>query len=104
VTGSTEAEKVKGQGLKGEGMELEASPNPFNPQTTITYIVQRTSNIVKLHIYNTKGILVKTLVDKAMAAGKHGVVWNAADVPSGAYIARLTVGGQALTKKIMLLK
>jgi hypothetical protein len=107
----TEARNAK----VGSRPELRVSPNPFNPSTQIELRIANpeprispssihNSPVVNLSIYNTAGILVKTLMNRAMAAGSHSLVWNAKGIPAGVYIARLSVGGQVFTKRLMLVK
>ncbi|UCF04061.1 MAG: T9SS type A sorting domain-containing protein, partial [bacterium] len=83
-------------------------PNPFNPATTITYIIPR-SDYVSLRIYDIQGHLIDILVSGHGKAGEHSVSWNGTDangsaVMSGVYIVRLRSGGRAQTGKILLLK
>lgn len=78
-------------------------PNPFNPETTIPFTLQNDAE-VELAIYNINGQLLDVLVRGNMGTGSYETVWNAADVPSGVYFYSLTVGGQKVTKKLLLLK
>jgi len=87
-------------------------PNPFNPETTIKYSLENNS-VVSIEIYNTKGQLVRTLVNNVQAPGFHSTVWNGKDtlgnnVSSGVYFTNLKVknGNSRYTsvKKIVLLK
>ncbi len=83
-------------------------PNPFNPETTIAYSVPK-AGPASLKIYNTKGQLVRTLVDDVREAGKHSVVWNGKDnrgnsVASGLYFYRLSSDGNTVTRKMLLAK
>ena len=78
-------------------------PNPFNPTTRIEYQIPN-SGSVSLKIYNLKGELISTLVDKEMIAGYHEVTWNAPNVSSGIYFYRLQAGDFVLTRKMVLLK
>jgi hypothetical protein len=83
-------------------------PNPFNPTTTFAYSLAK-SGKATLRIYNTKGQLVKTLVDSPKSAGLHKIVWNGVNnegrqVSSGIYFYRLDVPGYNKTRKMMLLK
>jgi predicted extracellular nuclease len=64
---STEEKEVAGAELT-----MTASPNPFNPQTVITYVVPRTSNSVKLQVLNSAAKIVATLVDQPVTV--QGVV------------------------------
>lgn len=83
-------------------------PNPFNPDTTISFALQSTGNVV-LEIYNLKGQKVKTLVNGTLASGDHKYEWNGSDekgdrVSSGIYLYRLNVQDRTESKKMMLLK
>jgi hypothetical protein len=83
-------------------------PNPFNPQTTISYSVKEPGQ-VKLQIYNIKGQLVRTLVDSEHAAGHYKQIFDARDdrdrrLASGVYLIRMQAPGYHKTSKMMLLK
>jgi hypothetical protein len=62
-------------------------PNPFNPSTTIQYVLPVQSN-VKLVIYNILGQVVMELVNAEQSAGYQLAVWNAT-AASGMYFYRL---------------
>jgi len=87
-------------------------PNPFNPTTTISFEVPGdggTKNQTRLFIYNMRGRLVKTLVDRPLEPGSHRVSWNGRSdtgevVGSGLYIYKLESGGETATRKMVLLK
>jgi PKD repeat protein len=70
-----------------------ASPNPFNPETAISYTV-RGAGPVTLRIYSIDGRLVRTLKYREMAtAGTHEARWDGANdhsqqVSSGIYFLR----------------
>jgi hypothetical protein len=66
-------------------------PNPFNPQTTISYQLPHLSK-VDLQIYNTLGQKVRNLVAKQQPPGVYQVIWdgrndNSEQLASGIYIA-----------------
>ena len=82
---------------------LSNHPNPFNPQTTISYTLPK-SGQVSLRIYNVKGQLLETLVDDIQQAGYHSIIWNADDVSSGIYLYSITAGNLTVTKKCVILK
>ena len=87
---------------------LQNNPNPFNPSTTISYVLNQDSH-VSLAIYNIAGRLVVTLVAEAQAAGYKSVSWNGKDdsgvgVASGVYLYRLTVDGLVASKRMLFLK
>jgi hypothetical protein len=84
-------------------------PNPFNPSTTINFILPLSKKIT-VKIYDMVGKEVATLVNgQEYAKGSHNVVWNGRDskgasVASGAYIAKMSAGNIEKTIKMMLLK
>ena len=83
---------------------FDAHPNPFNPSTTIEYILPRDTRTL-LRVYNVSGQKVATLADGVISAGRHSVVWDAKGMPSGVYFYTLkTDGGYYETKKALLLK
>ena len=86
-------------------------PNPFNPQTTITYDLPSTSERVhvRLWIIDISGRVVKTLVDEDQSGGSYRVDWQGKDdrgesVSSGVYFFALDAGGERRTRKLVLLK
>ncbi len=83
-------------------------PNPFNPSTTISFGVAKDSN-VKIVIYNSRGQLVRELINGGYAKGNYKHTWNGKDnsgksVSSGIYTLRMTGGNQDYVRKIMLMK
>jgi FlgD Ig-like domain len=86
-------------------------PNPFNPSTGISYTIPDVSGdiTVKLNIFNIRGQLVKTLVDKTQEPGVYTVNWEGNDnqgrkVGSGVYFYRIKAGDFNSTRKMVLLK
>jgi len=57
-----------------------------------------------LAVYDISGREVKVLAEGFYPAGTHLVEWDAAGLPSGVYFARLQVGGEARTTKMLLVK
>jgi hypothetical protein len=83
-------------------------PNPFNPSTSIRFSVAQPGH-VSLKVYNVLGVEVASLVNEQKDAGTFSTNWNAAGLPSGMYLYRLSVTsdkGQVFdqSKKLMLLK
>lgn len=59
-------------------------PNPFNPETIISYSLKE-AGPVTIEVYNIKGQLVRTLVDETKHTGNHTVLWNGLDKTTGLY-------------------
>lgn len=82
-------------------------PNPFNPTTNIKFDVA-SSGFAKLVVFDILGREVATLVSEELKAGQYAVNYNAANLPSGVYLYRLTVDGTNSTfvdtKKLILVK
>lgn len=83
-------------------------PNPFNPSTAIKYTVLNQAHVTIL-IYNTRGQLVKTLVNEFKAPGRHEATWDGRDeqgllVSSGIYHFKMISGAYSSTRKMILLK
>ena len=78
-------------------------PNPFNPATTIGYVLKEKCN-AKLTLLNAIGEEMAVLVNEAQDKGFHKVDFNAANLPSEVYFYRLQAGNFVQTRKMILLK
>ncbi|NQT64795.1 MAG: T9SS type A sorting domain-containing protein [FCB group bacterium] len=89
---------------------LSNYPNPFNPETTISFETTNLHENARIEIYNLKGQLIKTLVNSSLSAGEHSYIWNGIDndgksVTSGVYFYILSLDGKiAKVRKCLLLK
>ena len=87
----------------------EAYPNPFNPQTTISFDLPQRAR-ASLRVYAVTGDLVRTLLNDGMARqGRNEFVWDGRDdagrrISSGVYFYSLQVGEFAATRRMVLLK
>ncbi len=88
---------------------LEANfPNPFNPSTTIRFLLGRRERAV-LEIYSVTGEKVRTLVNGVLNPGWQEVSWNGRNdagkkVSSGVYIYRLRTGHFSQSRKMLLVR
>jgi len=87
---------------------LGNSPNPFNPETRLSFILPQ-SGRVQLDIYNLRGQLVRRLLDTDKQAGHHNLLWDGRDetgrtVGSGIFFARIQQGSSSQVHKMMLVK
>jgi hypothetical protein len=78
-------------------------PNPFNPTTTIIFSLPEKTR-VRLDVLNMLGQNVATLVNNDMSAGKHEIIWDAGEAPSGVYFYRISAQSESITRKMLLLK
>jgi hypothetical protein len=89
VTGVAE----RGKPLPKEYALHQNYPNPFNPSTTIRFDLPHQS-VVTLVVYNLLGQEVARLADqRTMGAGYQSVRFDASNVPTGAYLYRLSADG-----------
>jgi hypothetical protein len=84
-------------------------PNPFNPNTTISFSVGENNQLTKLEIFNVKGQLVKTLVNSPLSSGNYLIEWNGTNniqkpVVSGIYFYRLTTDKSCQIRKMIMMK
>jgi hypothetical protein len=78
-------------------------PNPFNPETTISYQLAAVSHVT-LKVYDVLGRNVKTLVDEVKKPGRYETEFDTSQLASGVYFCTLHAGDFSQTKKLTLLK
>jgi len=85
-------------------------PNPFNPSTTIDFEIKKDNVPISLKIYNSRGQLVKTLINEEIYhKGKYSIVWKGDNkeneqVSSGVYFFKLISNKHMQIKKAILVK
>jgi len=85
-------------------------PNPFNPETTITFTLPEDTENLSLLIYNIRGQLVRTIIERvSYPRGEYQVVWDGRNqsgqpVTTGIYFCRLAGPNDERVNKMMLLK
>ncbi len=85
-----------------------ARPNPFNAATQIRFDVPSDCRVT-VEVYDVDGRRVATLVDGAVEAGTHSVVWRGTDddgndLPGGVYFCRMKAEGFSAVEKILFVK
>jgi glucose/arabinose dehydrogenase len=78
-------------------------PNPFNPVTSIKYSLAN-DGFTAIKIFDVTGNEVALLVNGNVKAGEHEAVWDAAGFSTGVYFCRMTMNGQSVEKKMVLVK
>ncbi len=84
------------------------APNPFNPTTRIDFTLPKAAK-VRLSVFDVNGRLVATLAEGQYAEGVFSTIWQGKDdrgreASSGVYFARLEVGAQVVTRKMVMLR
>jgi hypothetical protein len=80
-------------------------PNPFNPSTTIRFVMPQMSEVT-LEVFDILGQLVTSQSLGVRQPGEHSVPFNAGNLASGVYNYRLRLAATQSTVvgKMMLLK
>ena len=83
-------------------------PNPFNQNTAILYQIAEKEK-VEVRIFNSRGQMVVSLVNKIQDPGFYTILWdgkkrNGAIAASGIYIIQMTQNGRSQSIKTILLK
>lgn len=86
-----------------------AFPNPFNPQTKISYQLAEQAS-VSLNVYNINGRLVsRLLTNTQQPPGSYSIHWLGKDdsgrqAASGTYILRMSAGEVVQSQKVLLMR
>jgi gluconolactonase len=95
-------------GARGTGLNLPGGfdllpnyPNPFNPSTTIRFVLpHRTS--MSLTVFNSLGQQVATLLEGDQGAGVHDVAFDGSRLASGMYFYCMAAGDFVQTRRLVL--
>jgi len=100
---------VSGNSLPNTTALLPAFPNPFNPETQITYQLAQNAN-VNITVVDLLGRVIAHIIrDRAQTAGEYSVSWtghndNGLVCPTGMYLVVLKAGDYTAAEKVMLVK
>ena len=83
-------------------------PNPFNTETTISFIIKETGDY-QINIYNILGQKVKHLFKGEYTAGQQQIIWDRTNnyrkkVQQGVYIVKINSGADFTVGRIVVLK
>jgi hypothetical protein len=78
-------------------------PNPFNPSTEIDFSLGLAGQTT-LEIIDMRGVCLVTLVNEYLQPGRHTVLWDASNQPSGLYSYRLHSGEWSASGTMVLMK
>lgn len=77
-------------------------PNPFNPETVISYNIPESGNVL-MKVFNMQGREVATLINENQGKGNYSRTFNASNLSSGVYFYTLLANGKFVGAKRMLL-
>jgi secreted PhoX family phosphatase len=105
ITGFPPLTAIEGQGgtTPAKFTLSQNYPNPFNPVTNINFSVAKDGD-VSIKVYDSKGQLIRTLVNQRIIVGNYSVDFDATGLPSGVYFYKLESADNRLTKKMILVK
>lgn len=83
------------------GWNMDAYPNPFNPSTTIRFVVPRPVH-VRVGVYDLLGRETAVVFDGLAFAGDHSRVFDAGALAGGVYVCRLDAAGVHLSRAVVL--
>lgn len=95
--------KVKDIVADKKAVGITNYPNPFNPETTISFDLPQSST-VRLSIYDINGKMIRGLVNDYHDRGKYSYKWNASDLSSGTYFYRIATPDSDITQRMLLIK
>jgi parallel beta-helix repeat protein len=80
-----------------------AYPNPFNPQTTLGFHLER-AGVVMLSVFDLLGRQVAQLADRYFEPGYHQIEFDGSGLPSGIYLYRIKTADYCAVKKLILVE
>ncbi|MCD4818593.1 MAG: T9SS type A sorting domain-containing protein [Candidatus Cloacimonetes bacterium] len=83
-------------------------PNPFNPETTISFETTNLHSLARIEIFNMKGQRIRKFEMRNLKLGINDVIWNGKNdkgkiVSSGIYFYKLILDNEVVDSKKMIL-
>ncbi|MEO8209561.1 MAG: T9SS type A sorting domain-containing protein [bacterium] len=89
--------------IKESYFNIKNYPNPFNPTTTISYILPQ-ATYVSVTVYDRLGREVLVLLQENQDSGEHTIDFDASEYPSGIYFYRIKTLEKTEVRKMLLTK
>lgn len=89
--------------LPGDFELLQPYPNPFNPETTVSFTLGNGSDVM-LEVYDINGRLCERLCDEYREPGEHTFTFNGSKFASSVYVVSLQTKFGAQAKKMIMVK
>lgn len=82
---------------------LSAYPNPFNATTTISYNLNKASDVV-LSVFDLTGRQLRILANGYHQQGNYRTVWHGENMTAGVYLIRMETSDYSTMRKVALVK
>jgi lysophospholipase L1-like esterase len=76
-------------------------PNPVRANAKIGFSLAQEGKVI-IQLYNMNGAMVRTLYDEYQGAGYHEIPFSVSGLSPGIYVYIMQVGGQRLSKKMLI--
>ncbi len=103
VAGAWAGESASREDFRKELNLVYNHPNPFNPSTTINYVLLQPAEVT-VDVFDLRGRHMARLVDSYQEEGENFAVWKTLTAPSGTYIFRLEADEVQVFRKMMLVR
>ena len=94
---------VRAEGSPPEDQPLAIYPNPASRAFTVEFVVAAPGP-GRIALFDALGRRVATLADGPLAPGDHRATFDASGLAPGPYVVRLDVGGQTVTRRVLLVR
>jgi len=88
--------------IPNTSLAIQNTPNPFSSTTTIEYSIPR-SEFVSIALYDALGRRVRMVYNGFDAPGIHSELFDARDLPDGAYFCQIIAGNETTIQSIIKL-
>ncbi len=86
-----------------DGFSFNIFPTISAKSVHINLSINKQTN-TEISIYSLTGRKIATLLQGSLKEGKHTILWNGRNVPSGIYFIRLQMGEKTETKKVSIIR
>ena len=100
---STKVEDPADISLPVEFAVTSIYPNPFNPETSISFSLPHDSN-VEVDVYNLLGEKAAEVFNGPMNGGNHRLTFDGSHLASGVYLLKVSTDEGSISKKMVLMK
>jgi hypothetical protein len=94
--------KVQGSRFKVEAARVVVYPNPAKDVLNVEFVSGDDNNAVTLQLVTIQGILISTKIAPDIKPGFNKTTLDLRDLPNGAYILKVAIGGQIEASKVIV--